>query len=128
MRPLKRAKGQAQSKTINAEADANVITIVGNAEAAKVKAVGTSEADVIKLKIASMDPSNYAAIEVARQLATGDKKWVPDIIAGGGGEGGNSLIQILLAKMIQADGHTNGNGHAPAAPQPAPAAEPPQHQ
>jgi regulator of protease activity HflC (stomatin/prohibitin superfamily) len=109
---VKKANGEAQSKTINAEADATVITTVGNAEAEKTKAVGTAEADVIKLKINSMESRNYAAVQIANALATNHIKLVPDIIAGGGGEQGG-LINLLLAKMLQGtvmnDGTTEEN-------------------
>jgi uncharacterized membrane protein YqiK len=99
---VKSAKGDAESKTINAEADATVLITVGEAEGKKIMAVGQSEANVIKLKIASIESNNYALIEVARHLASGDKKWVPDIMAGGGGEGGgNTLVNVLLAGLIK---------------------------
>jgi uncharacterized membrane protein YqiK len=105
---VKRASGEAQSKTINAEADAKVVITVGNADAEKVRAVGTAEADVIKMKIASMESGNYAAVQIAQALATNHIKLVPDIQAGGAGADSGSLINVLLAKMLQ--GPTNGNG------------------
>jgi len=100
---VKTAEGQAQSKTVNATADANVLTTVGNAEAGKTKAIGTAEADVIKLKIASMESGNYAGIEIAKALSASGFKLVPDVlVAGGGGaEGGNSLVSVLLANLIR---------------------------
>jgi uncharacterized membrane protein YqiK len=97
---VKQASGEAQSKTINAQADANVVTTVGNAEAEKTKAVGSAEADVIKMKIASMESGNYAAVQIAQALASNHIKLVPDIQAGGGGDQG-SLINVLIAKMLQ---------------------------
>jgi uncharacterized membrane protein YqiK len=100
---VKKAQGEAQSKTINAEADARVLKLVGDAEGGKIKAVGTAEADVIKLKIASMESSNYAAIEVSKALASSSNKFVPDIVAGGGEEGsqsGGSIVSVLLANLL----------------------------
>jgi uncharacterized membrane protein YqiK len=108
---VKQATGEAQSKTINADADAKVITTVGNADAAKTKAVGTAEADVIKMKIASMESGNYAAVQIAQALASNHIKLVPDIMAGGGGgneQGG--LINVLLAKMLMGGNGVSGNG------------------
>ncbi len=96
------ARGQAQSKKINAEADANVITIVGNAEASKTLAVGTSEADVIKLKIDSMESGNYALVQVVQALASNKVQLVPQIVAGGGSGGqGGTLVDVLLANLIR---------------------------
>jgi uncharacterized membrane protein YqiK len=109
------ARGQAQSKKINAEADANVITIVGNAEASKTLAVGTSEADVIKLKIDSMESGNYALVQVVQALASNKVQLVPQIIAGGGGSGsGGTLVDVLLANLIR--DHMNTSPNAPVAP------------
>jgi uncharacterized membrane protein YqiK len=108
---VKQANGEAQSKTINADADAKVITTVGNADAAKTLAVGTAEADVIKLKIASMESGNYAAVQIATALASNHIKLVPDIMAGGGGNDQGGLINVLLAKMLTgANGTNGGNG------------------
>jgi uncharacterized membrane protein YqiK len=106
---VKQANGEALSKTINADADGKVIITVGNAEAEKTRAVGTAEADVIKMKIASMESGNYAAVQIAQALASNRIKLVPDIMAGGGGDQG-SLINVLLAKMLQ--GGASGGGTA----------------
>jgi uncharacterized membrane protein YqiK len=97
---VKSAEGQAQAKTINAEADATVLRTVGQAEAAKTQAVGGAEAEVMKLKIASMESGNYAMVQVAEALAKSGMKLVPDIIAGGGANGG-TLVDVLLANVIR---------------------------
>jgi uncharacterized membrane protein YqiK len=99
------AEADAQAKKINAEADATVLRAVGNAEAAKTHAVGGAEAEVIKLKIASMESSNYAMVQVAEALAKAGVKLVPDIVAGGG-NGGGTLVDVLLANVIR-------NGQSP---------------
>jgi uncharacterized membrane protein YqiK len=95
------ARGQAQSKKINAEADANVIITVGNAEASKTQAVGTAEADVIKLKIDSMESGNYAVVQVMQALAQNKVQLVPQIVAGGGGSQGGTLVDVLLANLLR---------------------------
>ena len=94
------AEADAQAKKINAEADATVLRSVGDAEAAKTNAVGSAEAAVIKLKIASMESGNYAMVQVAEALAKSGVKLVPDIVAGGG-NGGGTLVDVLLANVIR---------------------------
>lgn len=98
---IETAKGAAESKKLNANADAEVIKVTGKAEADKIKAIGTAEADVIKLKIESMDSNNYASIEVSKNLAQGDKKWVPDIVAGSNGHQNGTLVDVLIANLVR---------------------------
>lgn len=117
---VKKAEGEARSKTVNAEADAMVLQTVGAAEGEKIKSVGTAEADVIQLKIRSMESSNYAAIEVAKALSQSGFKLVPDIVAGGDGQdGGNSLVNTLLALVIKEKQHQDGS-KPPSAPPASP--------
>jgi uncharacterized membrane protein YqiK len=103
---VKAAEGEAKSKTINAQADAQVITAVGAAQAGKTRAVGEAEADVIKQKIASMESANYAAVQIADSLASHGIKLVPDILVNGGsgsGSGsGSTLVDVLVANLVQA--------------------------
>lgn len=99
---VKTADGMAKSKTINAQADAEVTRVTGEAEASKIKAVGTAEADVISLKINSMQSSNYAAIEVSKNLTRSQVPIVPTIVAGGDAGGSGSLVNALLANLIHA--------------------------
>jgi uncharacterized membrane protein YqiK len=96
---VKAAEGEAQSKTINASADATVLRTVGDATAAKTLAVGTADAEVIKLKVASMDQANYAAVQIAQALATSGNKLVPDIVAGGSDSSGG-IVSVLIARML----------------------------
>lgn len=99
---VKTADGMAKSKTINAQADAEVTRVTGEAEASKIKAVGTAEADVISLKINSMQSSNYAAIEVSKNLTQSQVPIVPTIVAGGDAGSNGSLVNALLANLIHA--------------------------
>ena len=122
---VKKAEGDAKSKTINAQADANVLVTVGEAEGRKITAVGTSEAEVIRLKTAAVGQNNYAVIEVGRALAEARIPLVPHIVAGGSGgsDGGNSLVNVLLANLVNAG--INKPVSAPAQPpHPAPPAPP----
>jgi uncharacterized membrane protein YqiK len=95
------AEGDARSKIVNAEADANVYSVVGKAKAENTLAVGAAEAEVIQRKTNAVGQGNYALIEVGRALAEAKIPLVPQIMAGGGsGEGGSSLVNILLANLV----------------------------
>jgi hypothetical protein len=61
--------------------------------------VGNAEAEVLKRKGEAINPGNYATIEVARALAGSGMKLVPDVVAGGG-NGGGTLVDVLLAQLI----------------------------
>ncbi len=101
---VKSAEGNAQSKTINAQADATVLRTVGEAEGAKILAVGGAEASVIQQKVDAMDAGNYAVVQVAEALSKGGVKIVPDIVAGGGdGAMGGGLVSVLLGNLIHQD-------------------------
>ncbi len=106
---VKKAEGEAKAKIINAEADANVLQVVGNAEAVKITAVGTAEAEVIKLKTSAVGQTNYAVIEVGRALAEHGIKLVPEIVAGGNGSGGGTIVDVLVAQMLKDRLHKTSN-------------------
>jgi regulator of protease activity HflC (stomatin/prohibitin superfamily) len=100
---VKKAEGEAKSKTIQARADAEVLKTVGDATAVKVLAIGNAEAAVTKAKIESMEANNYAAIQVAQALSQSGFRLVPDImVAGGAGSsGGGTLVDVLLGNLIK---------------------------
>jgi uncharacterized membrane protein YqiK len=106
------AKGEADSKRVRAEADAAAQTIIGeaaakvtkltgDAEASKTLAIGNAEAEAMRNKIASVGAENFATIEVGRALASNKIKLVPDITVSGNGQGGNGLVDVLLANLIR---------------------------
>lgn len=98
---VKKAQGEANARVAQAEAEARTITLTGDATAARTKAVGAAEAEVVKLKIASMEAGNFAMIETAKALAGATVKWVPDIVAGGGGANDSSIGTLLLANLLK---------------------------
>lgn len=100
---VKKAGGDAESKTINAKADAAVVSLMGDAEAGKIRAVGTAEAEVVKAKADAVDQQNYALIEVSRALSTSGFPLVPSIIAGASDNNGSSggLVNVLMASLLK---------------------------
>ena len=96
------ATADAQAKTINAAADAEVLRTVGVAEGMKITAVGEAEAKVIQLKTDAVGQGNYAVIEVGKALAGSGFKLVPDVIAGGSGDGGKGgIVDVLMAGILR---------------------------
>ena len=103
---VKKADGDAKAKTINAEADAKVIKMIGEAEAFKTQSVGEAEAGVIKLKIDSMESSNYALVKIAEALSANKIALVPEILVTGGANGAGTgsngtLVDVLLANLVK---------------------------
>jgi len=119
---VKKAEGDAKSKTINAEADASVLKLIGDAEGSKISAVGLAEAGVVKAKADAVDQKNYASIEIARALAASGFPLVPSVVAGGnGGTNDSSLVNVLLATMLE-DKYKTAAPTAPATLEKAPVA------
>lgn len=119
------AEGSAKAKKINAEADAAVLRMTGDAEAAKTKAVGQAEAEVITLKVNSLQPENYARIQITDALAKAKIKLVPEILAGGSsGVSGGTLVDVLIGGLVQEQlrNRTKDTEHTSASGQAAPEA------
>jgi uncharacterized membrane protein YqiK len=110
------ATADAQAKTINAAADAEVLRTVGAAEGMKITAVGEAEARVIQLKTDAVGQGNYAVIEVGKALAGSGFKLVPDVVAGGSGDGSRGgVIDVLLAGILR-DSLSKRPGSGPEVP------------
>ena len=96
---IQQAKGEAESKVINADSDATVLEKVGNATAVKTLAIGEAEAKVIQKKTDALGQGNFALIEATKALSTSGFKLVPDIVAGGNGQGG-TMVEVIMANML----------------------------
>jgi uncharacterized membrane protein YqiK len=98
---IKQAEGTARARTMLANADSDVIKLVGFAEAEKTQKIGTAEASVIKQKADAISSDSYVAIEVARALASSQQRLVPDIVASGAGSGSSTLVEMLMASIVK---------------------------
>lgn len=97
------AEGEARAKVLQGEADAAVTRATGFADAEKIEKVGAAEASVVKLKIESMQAGNYAGIEIAKALAQSRMPLVPEVVAGGSGDGSSAgpMMALLLANILR---------------------------
>jgi len=110
---IKQAEGAARAKTMIANADSDVIKLVGFAEAEKTQKIGTAEASVIKQKADAISSDSYVAIEVARALASSEQRLVPDIVASGAAGAGSTLVEMLMASIVKDQIKPGNRGHGP---------------
>lgn len=111
------AEAAAESRKISAQAEgeglrlqstneADSIRLLADANAARITAEGAAEAEVTRLRIESIGQSQYAAIEVSKNLASGNLKLVPDIMLGGSGNSSAADSLLGLLAVQQATGKT----------------------
>jgi regulator of protease activity HflC (stomatin/prohibitin superfamily) len=100
------ARGEADAKKIIAEGQATYTKVTGEADASKTKMVGEAEAGVLKLKVESVGPQFYAAMNIFDRLAENKTALVPQIVAGIGtgekasGGSGSGIIDALLGVVL----------------------------
>jgi hypothetical protein len=64
-----------------------------------------------------MESGNYALVQVMQALAQHNVPLVPQIVAGGGGNGhgGSTLVDVLLANLLKENIKPAANGNGAAA-------------
>jgi uncharacterized membrane protein YqiK len=118
---VKKAEGEKQANILAAEGRAKTVEIEANAQAHKVKTEGQAEADIIELKgkaegsaieakgLAQAEAfkksqeafgEGYTPYMIAKVLADGGIKIIPDVIFGGSGEGAGSLVEKFFATSM----------------------------
>lgn len=114
LKAIKFAEGDAESVRLRADGEAKGIRLKGDAEGAKILAIGESTAKAYELQNKAVGQQGVTAIEIAKQIASGNIKVTPDfLVQGGGGDGISGLLAAFLTNVI-----TQQRG---AATQPAPA-------
>jgi uncharacterized membrane protein YqiK len=93
------AEGEAESTRIRAEGEAKGIIAIGNAEGSKIQAIGEATARAYELQNKAIGQQGVTAIEIAKQIATGQVKITPDFLVQGDDKAGN-LLSGFLMKMI----------------------------
>lgn len=100
-----RAGAQAEATKLNASADAEKISKTGLAEAEKIMAIGKSTAEAYELQVRAMGGDNFTRYKITEEIAKGNIKIIPDILIGGGNNGGtdggiNGLLGLKLMEMM----------------------------
>jgi len=94
------AKADSEKIEWLAKAEAEKISLTGNAEAEKILAIGKSSAESYKLAVEAMGGSNFTQLKVMEAIGAQHIRIMPDILIGGGGEGGNGPINGLLGLQL----------------------------
>jgi uncharacterized membrane protein YqiK len=95
------AEGEAASIRLRAEGEAAGIQARGDAEGARILAMGQATAKAYELQNQAVGQQGVTAIEIAKQIATGNIKVTPDFLVQGDGNVGGLLAAFLTKLMTQ---------------------------
>jgi len=93
------AEGEAESIRIKAEGEAKGIIAKGDAEGSKILAIGEATAKAYELQNKAIGQQGVTAIEIAKQIASGNIKVTPDFLVQGENSVGG-LLSAFLTKTI----------------------------
>ena len=94
------AEAEAESTKMRANAEAEKITVTGKAEASKIEAIGKSTAEAYKLQVEAMGEDNFTKFKVTESIGMNKIKVIPDILIGGGANGGSALEGIMGMQLV----------------------------
>ncbi|NTW31420.1 MAG: hypothetical protein HGB12_02110 [Bacteroidetes bacterium] len=97
------AEGEAESTRIRAEGDAKGIIAKGEAEGTKILAIGQATAKAYELQNVAIGSQGVTAIEIAKQIASGNIKVTPDVLVQGENNVGGLLSAFLTKTITQKD-------------------------
>lgn len=99
---VKEADGEAKRIERVAEAEAKRIKQTGDAEAGVIESKGRATAEAYRLGGEALTPAGLTAVELIKSIAQAGLQITPNVQVNGGGEGGgNGLVQLLLADLVQ---------------------------
>jgi len=102
---------------IEAEGRARAVELQGDAEGKKILAVGKATAEAYDKQVEAVGQMNLAGIEVTKAIATAGLKITPDVLVGGGGDGGSSnVFAAFIAQLLAQNRNALTNGPTQAAP------------
>ena len=93
------AEGEGESVRLRAEGEAKGIKAKGDAEGSRILAVGEATAKAYELQNKAVGQQGVTAIEIAKQIATGNVKVTPDLLVQGGDNLGG-LLSAFLTNVI----------------------------
>jgi uncharacterized membrane protein YqiK len=96
---IQAAQGEAEGIRLRAVGEAAGIKAMGDAEGARILAVGEATARAYEMQNKSIGQQGVTAIEIAKQVASGNIKVTPDVLVQGGDNVGG-LLAAFLSKRI----------------------------
>lgn len=96
---IRAAEGEGESLRLRAEGEAKGIKAKGEAEGAKILAIGEATAKAYELQNKAVGQQGVTAIEIAKQIASGNVKVTPDFLVQGGDNLGGLLSAYLTKKV-----------------------------
>lgn len=94
---IKFAEADAESIRLRAEGEAKGIRAKGDAEGSKILAIGEATAKAYELQNKAVGQQGVTAIEIAKQIASGNVKVTPDFLV----QGGDNISNLLSAFLTQ---------------------------
>jgi uncharacterized membrane protein YqiK len=95
------AEAKSKAVKLTADAEAERITVTGKAEASKIEAIGKSEAEAYRLQVEAMGEDNFTKFKVTEAIGINKIKVIPDVLIGGGANGGGSLEGLMGMQLMQ---------------------------
>ncbi len=99
------ASAEAEKLRMMGNAEAEKTRVTGEAEATKILAIGKSNAEAYELQVKSIGAEGFVKMKVTDSIGQNGIKIMPDVlIAGGGTEGGGSVMDLLGLKLLESWG------------------------
>ena len=94
------ASANAEATKMKAQADATKTTLIGKAEADATLAKGQADAESYRLAVEAMGKENFTTFKVTEEIGKNNIKIMPDMLIGGGQNGGGGPMEGLLGLQI----------------------------
>lgn len=110
------AERHAKAKMKQGEGDADYTRKTGEAAAHVTELQGRAQGVAYHEQTTALGPGGLALVQVIEKIAEKGLRITPDIVAGGGGDGGAGLGSVLTALLLQQLSNRDGGGFTPQAP------------
>ena len=95
-----RAEAESSAVKLRASAEAERISLTGSAEAEKILAIGKSTAEAYELSVKALGNENFTRYKITEELSKVNVKLIPDVLIGGGANGGGTALDGLLGLKL----------------------------